>query len=221
MDYMNRRGPRILKTTEAKILSHIKESTRVQKGDRKMKHRKRETGSGVSSNKSNIARAMRVRMPKVPENFATPETSSQPEATPEPQIITSEVIIAPPTDQRSELILPSTSAPVEALQQIPPRTTKRKRKSPKWYGYDNDDSSGESTNSCPPIFLQPRRKRRAGDVESVQPSVVQTIVDTASQVEPIANPFPSPIIGEVSPTDPRIRPADHSSSDEQILDEDM
>ena len=90
MDYVNCRGPRIHeKTTEAKILSHIKESTCVQKIDRKMKHRKRETGSGVSSNKSNTARAMRVRMPKVPENFASPETSSQPEAYHEPQIITS------------------------------------------------------------------------------------------------------------------------------------
>ena len=70
-EYINRRGPRTHeKTTEAKILSHIKECTRIQKGDRKMKHRKRETGSGVSSNKSNIARAMLVRMPKIPENFA-------------------------------------------------------------------------------------------------------------------------------------------------------
>ena len=74
MDYVNRRGPRIHeKTTEAKIFSHIKESTRVQKGDRKRKHRKKVTGSGVSSNRSNIARAMRVRMPKVPENLAPPE----------------------------------------------------------------------------------------------------------------------------------------------------
>ena len=91
MDYVNRRGPRINeKTTEAKIFSHIKESTRVQKDDRKMKHQKRETGSGVSSNRSNIARAIRVCMPKVPENFAPPETSCQPEAAPKPQIITSE-----------------------------------------------------------------------------------------------------------------------------------
>ena len=57
-------------------------------------------------------------------------------------------------------------------------------------------------------------------MELVQPSVVKTIVDTASSVEPIANSFPWPIIGEVSPTDPRIRPADHSFSDERILDED-
>ena len=74
MEYVNRRGPRIHeKTTEAKIFSHIKESTRIQKGDRKMKHRKRETVSGVSSNKSNIARAMRVRIPKIHENFAPQE----------------------------------------------------------------------------------------------------------------------------------------------------
>ena len=198
MDYVNHRGPRIHETTtEAKIFSHIKKSTRVQRGDRKMKQRKRETGSGVSSNRSNVARAMRVRMPKVPENFAPPETSSRPEAAPEPQIITSEVLIAaPPTSQLSELTLPSTSAPAETLQQIPPRVMKRTRKSPKYYGYDKDDSSDESTNSCPPHFLQPRKKRRAGNVESVQPSMVQTIVDTASRMEPFDNPFPSPIMGQ-------------------------
>ena len=92
-------------------------------------------------------------MPKVPENFALPETSAQPEAAPELQIITSEVLIAPPpTSPHSELTLLSTSAPAEALQQIPPRATKRTRKSPKYYGYDKDDSSGESTNSCPSLF---------------------------------------------------------------------
>ena len=75
MDYVNRRGPLVHeKTTEVKILSHIKESTRIQKVDRKMKHRKRETTSGVSSKRSSIARAMQIRMPKVPENFAPPET---------------------------------------------------------------------------------------------------------------------------------------------------
>ena len=137
------------------------------------------------------------------------QTSSQAEVTPEPQIITSEVIIAPsPTGQQSELTIPSTAAPVKALQQVPSRATKRTRRSPKYYGYDNEDSSGESTNSCPANFLQPCRKRRAGDVASVQPSVVQTIVDTATRVEIIPNPFPSPITGELSPTDPRIRPAD-------------
>ena len=220
-EYINRRGPRTHeKTTEAKILSHIKESTRIQKGDRKMKHRKRETGSGVSSNKSNIARAMRVRIPKIQENFAPQVLPEIPEAAPEQQIITGEVMIAPPpTNNHPELILPSTSAPAIALQQIPIRATKRTRKSPKYYGYNKEDSSGESTNSCPPNFAPPPRKRHVGDFESIQPSVVQTIVDTASRVEPIENDFPSPIIGQVSPTDARIRPADHSTSNELIIDE--
>ena len=165
---------------------------------------------------------MHVRMPKVPENFAPPETPSQQEVIPEPQIITSEVIIAPqPKGQLSTLTIPATAAPVEALQQVPSRATKRTRRSPKYYGYDNDDSSGESTNSCPSNFLQPCRKRRAGDIPSVQPSVVQTIVDTATRVEPIPNPFPSPVIGELSPTDRRIRPADQSTSHELIIDEEV
>ena len=220
-EYINCRGPRTHeKTTEAKILSHIKESTRIQKGDRKMKHRKRETGSGVSSNKSNIARAMRVRMPKIPENFAPQVLPEIPEAAPEQQIITGEVLIVPPpTNNQPEVLLSSPSAPAITLPHIPTRAAKRTRKSPKYYGYEKEDSSGESTNSCPPTFAPPRRKRRVGDIKSIQPSVVQTIVDTATRVEPIENDFQLPIIGQVSPTDPRIRPADHSTSNELIIDE--
>ena len=52
--------------------------------------------------------------------------------------------------------------------------------------------------------MQPRQKRSVYDVETVQPSVLQTIADTPAQVESIFNPYPSPVIGEVSPTDPRI-----------------
>ena len=135
-----------------------------------MKHRKRDTANGVSSNRSNIARAMRVKMPKVPHNPVPTETPSYPETNSGQQFIASDIIIAPPpTNQRPELTLPSTSAPAEALHQLLPRSTKRIRKSPKYYGYENDDSSGDSTNSCPPNFIQSRRKSRAGDVESVQP----------------------------------------------------
>ena len=94
-----------------------------------MKHRKRETGSGVSSSKSNIARAMRVRMPKIQENFAPQELPAIQEVAPEQQIIIAEVLIAPPpTNNQSELTIPSTSAPAAALQQVRPRATKRTRK---------------------------------------------------------------------------------------------
>ena len=141
-------------------------------------------------------------MPKVPANLVQPEITSQPDINPNQQN-TSEVIIVPLlTGQHSELIIPSTSAPVEAMRQVLPRTIKRTRKSPKYYGYDNDNSSGEPKISCPRNFAQPLKKRRAGNVASVQPSVVQTIMDTATRVEPIPNPFPWPVIGEVSPTDP-------------------
>ena len=206
MDYVNCRGPRVHeKSTEEKTNRHIKEFTRIQKGDRKMKPQKRNTGSGVSSSKSNTARAMRVRMPKVPANFLPPESTSQPDNTPEQQNITSEVIIAPPpTRQHTELLIP----PSSAMHQVHLRSTKKTRKSPNFYEYDNDDSSGELTNSCPLNFTQRPKKRRAGDVASVQLSVVETIVDTATRVEPIPNQLPSPVKGEVSPTETRIRPAE-------------
>ena len=90
-DYFHRRGPRNFeKSTEAKILSHTKEFTRIQKGDRKMKHRKRDTASGISSNRSNIARAKQVRMSKMLSNFPPPETTIQSASAPQ----SSELIIA-------------------------------------------------------------------------------------------------------------------------------
>ena len=103
-------------------------------------------------------------------------------------------------------------------QTVLPRSIKRARKSPKYFGFDNNDSSVESTDSCTPNLTQPR-KRQAGDIDCVQPSVVQTIENTAAQVEPIYNPYPSPIIGEVSPTDPRIRQADQSPTDNLVINE--
>ena len=108
---------------------------------------------------------------------------------------------------------------MEALQQKLPRTTKSAPKSPKNFVFENDDSFGELTNPCPPNLTQPRKKRRAGDVGSVQSSVVQTIIDTAAQVETIPFPYSSPVIGEVSPTDPCIRPANQSPTDELTIDE--
>ena len=86
-----------------------------------MKQRKRDTASGISSNRSNNARAMQVRMPKLPPNLTPPETSFEPEATSAPQLTASQVIIAPQTtNQSTELMIPSTSAPLDALHQVRP-----------------------------------------------------------------------------------------------------
>ena len=88
--------------------------------------------------------------PKIPANFAPRELTAIQETAPEQQIIATEVLIdPPPINNQSELTILSTSAPAAALQQVKPRATKRTRKSPKYYGYNKDDSSGESTNSCP------------------------------------------------------------------------
>ena len=63
--YADRRGPRSgEKIVKELIQSHAEEFTRKQKGGKKMKHRKRDPGSGFSSSKSNISRAMRERIPK-------------------------------------------------------------------------------------------------------------------------------------------------------------
>ena len=91
---------------------------------------------------------MRVRMPKVPENFAPQVIPEIPEAAPEQQIITGEVLIAPPpTNNQPDVLLSSLSVPTTTLPHILTRATKRTRKSPKYYGYDKEDSSGDSTNS--------------------------------------------------------------------------
>ena len=134
-DYINRRGP-LENSTEAKILTIRKEFTRIQKGDRKTKHRKRDTASGVSSTKSNIANTMRVCMPKVPTNLASQVPVIQAPANLAPQdaaaqapanialqgIVAQTLITAPPSNTTQELPptalelqLSSTSAPREAL----------------------------------------------------------------------------------------------------------
>ena len=41
-----------------------------------------------------------------------------------------------------------------------------------------------------PNLMQPRRKERVGDIESVQPAIVQPIVDNAAQVQPFSTHIP-------------------------------
>ena len=68
--YAECRVPRMgQKLVEEDIRSH-KQFTRKIKENKKMEHRKREPGSGVLFTKSNISRAMRGRIPKVPTFLA-------------------------------------------------------------------------------------------------------------------------------------------------------
>ena len=121
-------------------LKCAKEFTRIQKADRKIKHCKRNNASGVSSNRFNIAHAMRVRMPKVPANLAPSELSTEKPTAFEPQNTTPNasinlatqitaaqpLIAAAPTS--TYLQLPSSSFPIESLQQVLPKIAKRAKK---------------------------------------------------------------------------------------------
>ena len=88
-----------------------------------MKHRKREPGSGLSSSKSNISRAMRGRIPKVSNYLAM--RNQQP---------------ATMTTSHSEHSASSSyTAPVPAAQQT--RTSDRNRRSPSYYGFESSPPS--------------------------------------------------------------------------------
>ena len=170
----------------------------------------------------------------MPPNLVPPETSIQPEASSGQKITESEIIIAPPpTNQLTELMLPSTSAPSEALHQILPRSTKTTRKSPTYYGFGKDDSSGESKNSCLSIFAPP-----AGKVEPVMWNPCNLQLSTFNncgycgsiranpkclnfEIHNMLDFFLSSllIVEELSLTGPRIRPAKQSPPENLIIDE--
>ena len=176
--YVDRRGPRSgEKVVEELIHSHIKEFTRKQKGDKKMKHRKREQGSGVSSQRSNISRAMRGRIPKLP-NFSAIRNQQPPLPTSEPTTTTS--------------THPATTSSTT-------RTSDRPRRSPSYYGFE---TSPPASDILPP----PKRPRRAGDVENFAPpdtivESVQQIVENQPEEQNV-----SPRSGSFSPPATRNTP---------------
>ena len=176
--YADRRGPRSgEKLVEELIQSHDKEFTRKQRGDKKMKHSKRDPGGGVSSSKSNILRAMRGQIPKIP-NFLAIRNQPQ-EAS---------------TVSHSEQ--PTTLSATTAAAKQPQRSSDRNRRSPSYYGFKNP--SPDSTIAEPP-----KRPRIAGDVEKYQP-LPEFIVETVQHIEDQqpAEINISPRIGEVSPPAP-------------------
>ena len=163
------------KLVEELIQSHVKEITRKQKGEKKMKHRKRDPGSGVSSSKSNISRAMRGRIPKVPNFLAIRD--QQPDAG---------------TASHSEKpTTSSTNTPATVAR--PKRSLDRNRRSPSYYGFESP--SPDST-----ILPPPKRPRRAGNVENFQTppeSKVESVQHIAENQPEETNI--SPQIGDVSP----------------------
>ena len=139
-----------------------------------MKHRKRDPGSGVSSSKSNISRAMRGQIPKVPNFLAI--RNQQPDAG---TALDSEK----PTKS-------STNTPATVTQ--PKRSSDRNRRSPSYYGFESP--SPDST-----ILPPPKSPRRAGDVVNFQPppESIEESVQHIAESQPEETNI-SPQIGEVS-----------------------
>ena len=169
---------------EEQMKSHIKQITGKLKGDKKMKQRKRDPGSGFSYSRSNISREMRGLVPKIANFLAIRSHNNEDQ-----------------TDLARELVFPVQSASSSALQHKEPasstmqgkRTSDRNHRSPSYYGFNN--SSSDSAIAAPS-----KRPRRAGDVENFQPpvaSVVETVQNIGvQQREEISI---SPVIGEILP----------------------
>ena len=189
--YAHQRGQRSCeKLVEEQIHNHIKQFTRKLKDDKKMKHRKRFPGNGVSSSISNITREMRGRILKIPDFPAIRNQRNDEQAA-----------------LTRELILPPQIAWSSALQQVAQaaspsqgkRNSDRNRRKPSNYGFDR--SCSDSTIAAPP-----KRPRRAVDFENFQPppeSVVETVKNIAIQQPEETK---TSVIGEVSPLDPRVPP---------------
>ena len=137
--YADRQGPRRAeKMIDEQIQSHIKEFTRKLKGDKKIKNRRREPCNGDSSSRSNILRAMRGRIPKVP-NFPALRNQHNTDV----------------VDLQSKFVLPQLLASLSELQQFEPAapTTQskhpsdRNRRSPAYYRFEN--SLSDSTIAAP------------------------------------------------------------------------
>ena len=179
-------------SSKATSMNSLK-SSRVTK---KMKQRSRKPGTGVSSSHSNISRAMRGRIQKIPIFPANRNQRNEEKAA-----------------LTSELILPLQSALSLALQQNVPaastsqgkRTSDCNHRSPSYIGFDN--SSSDSTITAP--SKHPRRKRDGENFQLPPAPFVETVRDIATQQPEETNI--SPAIGEVSPQPSRAlinRPAD-------------
>ena len=115
---------------------------------------------------------MRVRIQKTPINLAAQVPATHVPAYLTPQdTVAQPIMTAPPTNTTPEL--PPTSRELQLPLTSAPRSSSTNTikngqtdvKNPNYYKFDQDDS-------CPQNWLQPRRNRRVGDIESIQPSVV-------------------------------------------------
>ena len=159
--------------------------------------------SCVSLTRSNIARAIGVRMSIVPENIAP---QNQPL-----DIIYNRFWLK--QKHLTELNISSTFSHQEALQQLFARAGKRTRRSPKFLWPWKRRFIKRSFKLLSTYFKFPWTSKPSIRYRISPSSVIKSIVDIASQFQIIQSPFFLPVIGVVSLHNPKLRPVDHISDE--------
>ena len=199
--YAQQRPTPYEQTTETKIAKHSNDLKKQKRGEKKIRHRQRDTTSVVSSVNSNVLRALTVRKPVKPQLKRRRNTNPN-----EPNEN------ATNSDQPLFSIVPAPPAPTPQAPQtssIPPisedQTESRKRKRPQFYGFTEADisptSSLASTSSAKPKKRRTEKDKKGLTTEN---SVVALIQD-AEQSRIPSPPRPDLQLGQTSPPDSRIR----------------
>ena len=196
--YANRR-PKIPsgKITEDLINQHAKEARKKLEGNKTIKHRKTAgDASAVSSNHSNVTRALKVRMPTKPKRTvitATPQppTEDACDFAPLMELPLTWIVIAEPATR------PKWKTATKATVALQP--LKRKRSSP---SITESDESLASVQTCPPTTSSstaPSRSKKRQLIKETQKqneSIITSIRKAAAQSQNVETDF---IVGPCSP----------------------
>ena len=193
--YAQRRPAPYKKTTELKIAKHSNDLKKQKRGEIKIRHRQRDTTSVVSSVNSNVSRALMVRKPTTPQlkrrhNVITDDLHED----------------VPAQDQPLISIAP---APPATATQVPPaqddQTKGRKRNRSQFYGFTDADISPTSSLVSSSSAKPKKRKNKKDKKASKQEDSVVALIQNAKQSRIPSPPRPDLQLGQVSPSDSRIR----------------
>ena len=199
--YAQRRSAPYEKTTEFKIAKHSNDLKKQKRGEIKIRHRQRDTTSVVSSINSNVSRALMVRKPTKPQlkrrhNVISDDFHEDVPAPDQPLI---SIVTAPPVP----------ASQVAQSPHIPPaqddQTKGRKRNRPQFYGFTDADISPTSSLASSSSAKPKKRKNKKDKKASKQEDSVVALIQNAEQSRIPSPPRPDLQLGQVSPSDPRIR----------------
>ena len=199
--YAQRRPAPYEKTTEFKIAKHSNHLKKQKRGEIKIRHRQRDTTSVVSSINSNVSRALMVRKPTKPQlkrrHNVIPDDSHEDVPAPDQPLIS----IVP--------VLPVPASQISQSPHIPPgqddQTKGRNRNRPQFYGFTDADISPKSSLASSSSAQPKKRKNKKDKKASKQEGSVVALIQNDEQSRIPLPPRPDLQLGQVSPSDPRIR----------------